>query len=129
MAPLTLGRLHHVYRIDEQASHSHRWLVQVRHRGRVVKRYFSDGVYGGKRKALVAALRFRKVVLKAVNRKGYGLWLRTRKHRDNTSGITGVGRYVLRDRSGSRLVLRPFWQAFWADETGKRRARKFSVPK
>lgn len=129
MAPITRGWLHHVYRIDDQASYSHRWMVHVGHRGRVVRRYFSDCVYGGKRKALAAAMACRDATLAAVRSKGYSVWFRTRKRRSNTSGITGVGRYVYRDRSRRRLVLRPFWQAFWDDERGQRRTRKFTVQK
>jgi hypothetical protein len=46
--------------------------------------------------------------------------------KNNTSGIPGVGRYevVADSKTGRRQV---FWLAFWVDESGVRRQRKFFI--
>ena len=48
--------------------------------------------------------------------------------RNNTSGIPGVGRYerILNQKTKN---IATFWVAFWDDEYGVRRQRKYSVSK
>lgn len=50
----------YINRMDQPGRHTHGYQVRIRYRDpRGVNRYFSDSVYGGKRKALRAAKRFR----------------------------------------------------------------------
>ena len=120
-------RLHHIHRIDHAPKRTHAWLVQVQRRGEITIRSFTDGRYGGKRAALEAAIRFRDAALNSARDKGYQLWRRNRKRRNNTSGIVGVGRYVNRERGRRGLIERVSWQAFWDGPDGRRHSRKFSV--
>ena len=87
---------------------------------------FTDGVYGGKRKALQAAISFRDYLLAEAPSYEHQIWVRTRLRRNNRSGIPGVGRYdqLANPRTGRRAV---FWLASWVDENGASRKRKFSV--
>jgi len=101
--------------------------VQVQRRGEITIRCFTDGRYGGKRSALQAAIRFREAALTSARDKGYQLWRRNRKRRNNTSGMVGVGRYVSRERRRQGIIERISWQAFWDDPDGRRHSRKFSV--
>jgi AP2 domain len=120
--------MHHIHRIDVERTSTHAWRVQVVRRSRMVIRYFSDGVFGGKRAALRAAIVFRDALLLALHDARYELWRRNRKRRNNTSGIVGVGRYWARERLRSgRLSERAYWQAFADDGRGARKSRKFSV--
>ena len=120
---------HHIHRIDNDDKRTHSWLVQVQRRGKIVFQYFSDNLYGGKRKALTAAQQYRDQLLDQMQDEQYPLWRRNRKRRNNTSGIVGVGRYLARETVGGKLVERAFWQAFWDGSDGKRHSRKFSVSK
>lgn len=120
-------RLHHIHRIDHAPKRTHAWLVQVQRRGEITIRSFTDGRYGGKRAALEAAIRFRDAALSSGRDKGYQLWRRNRKRRNNTSGIVGVGRYVNHEHRRQGIVERISWQAFWDGPDGRRHSRKFSV--
>jgi hypothetical protein len=54
------------------------------------------------------------------------IWVRTRLRKNNTSGIPGVARYeVLANPNTGRRAA--FWLAFWVDEHGASRKRKFYV--
>lgn len=117
-------RLHHIHRIDHAPKRDHAWIAQVQVREKVTIRRFSDGRYGGKQRALKAALRFRDTLLRGAHDPDYWYWRRNRKRRNNTSGIVGVGRYVSRDRGA---MERASWQAFWDGPDGRRHIRKFSV--
>ena len=120
-------RHHHLQRIDNARTHTHAWRVQGQRRHRIMIEHFSDGVYGGKQKALKAALRWRDAMLKQLHDRRHGLWRRNRKRRNNTSGIVGVGRYVSRERHGRSVTERISWQAFWEGSDGRRHGRKFSI--
>ena len=88
---------------------------------------FSDGVYGGKRKSLQAAIAFRTQVLaEMASHYEHQVWRRSVLRRNNTSAIPGVARYenIANPNTGRRVM---FWLASWIDEHGASRKRKFSV--
>ena len=87
---------------------------------------FSDGVYGGKRKALKAAVEYRITLLSHYSDVAHQLWVRTRLRKNNTSGIPGVARYevLANPKTGRRTA---FWLASWVNEHGASRKRKFHV--
>ena len=90
------------------------------------RRFFSDGVWGGKRKALAAALAWRDQQIDPLAAYAHELWLRNLKRRNNSSGLPGVGRYRGNVRAdGARSP--DFWLASWIDGHGVSRKRKFSV--
>ena len=115
-----------IRRIDNEVNRTHAWLVQVQRNNGIAIKMFSDGVYGGKHKALQAAISFHTQLLAAVPEYEYQIRLRSILRRNNTSGIPGVARYDKIDNpnTGHRVV---FWLAFWVDEHGASRKRKFSV--
>ena len=81
---------------------------------------FSDNIFGGKQKALSAALEYRDALIFAAPSAEHNLWHRTIVRRNNTSGIPGVGLY--KRPNGSEK-----WVACWIDENGIRKSRTFSV--
>lgn len=115
-----------IRRIDNEVTRTHSWHVAIRSRNNAVTRHFSDSVYGGKRKALNAAIAFRDEMLTKFRDTEYSEWLR-RKRSNNTSGIAGVARYVNVSQSENHASEYPYWQAFWRDHEGKRHTRTFSV--
>lgn len=123
-----MTKLKNIKRIDNDKNSTYAWVVQVQRNYCITWKMFSDGIYGGKRKSLAAAKEFKEQVLADVPSYEYHHHLRTIVRRNNTSGIPGVGRYesINNPNTGHRMV---FWLAYWDDENGTRRSRKFSVLK
>ena len=115
-----------IRRIDNKTNRTFAWLVQVQRNNHIVMKMFTDAVYGGKPKALQAAICYREQLLAEVNPFEHQLWRRAILRRNNTSGISGVSRHdkIVNPKTGSRRV---FWLAFWVNEHGATRQRKFSV--
>lgn len=120
------GGTMHIYRVDHDASHTHSWLVTVQRRGRVHSRHFTDAVYGGKRHALEAAIRYRDVLLTSLRPLTRPEICRIRK-RNNRSGISGVTRIDAWENSRGRRVHRRYWLAQWPVGNGKASKKKFSI--
>ena len=120
-----MKRLVRIRRFDVKDKRTHAYLVQVQRNHRITTKTFSDGVYGGKRNALRAAISFRAKLLAEAPYE-YQIWRRSILRRNNRSGIGGVGRYdnVANARTGRRRV---FWLAPWVNEDGSSGKRKFSV--
>lgn len=116
---------HHIVRVDDDANCTYCWKVVLKRRGKYLHEYFTDGVHGGKEKALAAAKAYRDRLMAETSDADYVVWRRNRMQKRNRSGEVGIGRYIKRD--GKRE--RPYWQAFWHDADGKRRACHFSVLK
>lgn len=121
-----MTRPRNISRIDHEASRTYAWRTTLQRWNGIVVKTFSDSVHHGKRNALKAALEYRNTLLLRHSPFKHHVWLRTRLRKNNTSGIPGVGRYevVADSKSGRRQV---FWLAFWVDESGVRRHRKFFI--
>jgi hypothetical protein len=115
-----------IIRVDHEASRTHAWRVTVQRHNDIAVKTFSDAVYGGKRKALKAAEAYRDELLRRYSPYAHAIWVRTRVRRNNRSGIPGVGRYeeLTNPKTGH---IRIFWLAFWTNEHGDNRRRKFMV--
>lgn len=80
-----------ISRLDYDEHRMHCWRVSIRRRGMRIVRNFSDTVWGGKSKALVAAKNYRDDVLRAIpplTKLEYA----NLKRKNNKSGVTGVYR-------------------------------------
>ena len=121
-----MKRLRNIARIDSIANRTHAWTVMLRRYNDVILKMFSDGVYGGKRKALNAALEYRDALLLQYSPIEHEVWVRTQLRKNNTSGIPGVARY---ERSAKSNADRgqPFWPASCVNENGATRKRTISV--
>ena len=123
------ARIYGLTRIDHGRSRTHAWHVTITRQRRTFSRYFSDGVCGGKRAALKAALRYRDEVIAQhapLSRRDYA----NVKRRNNRSGVPGVCKSAKpRSRFGKR-VLEWFWIGYWTPEPGGAYWRKsFSAKK
>ena len=121
-----MTRFRYIVRVDHEASRTHAWRATLQRWNGITVKTFSDSVHHGKRNALKAALEYRNAILLRHSPLKHHVWVRTRLRKNNTSGIPGVGRYgvVANSRTGRRQV---FWLAFWVDEHGVRRQRKFFI--
>lgn len=113
----------HIIRHETTAKTAACWKVNLKRRTRYMHKYFPDAKYGGKENALEAAQAWLDSLMSAASNPDYMLWRRNKKTEANTSGIVGVGRYLIRYRKKRRLL----WSAFWQDADGKRRCKVFFV--
>lgn len=115
-----MNRHRNIRRIDDDFRRTHAWLVQVQRRNNTIIKMFTDNIFGGKQKALSAALEYRDALIIAAPSAEHNLWHRTIVRRNNTSGTPGVGLYK-RPNGAEKFV------AYWIDENGIRKSRTFSV--
>ncbi len=120
--------LYGIIRVDHERSRTHAWRVTIQRQGKIYVGHFSDGVYGGKHKALRAAKQYRAEVLAKhppLSRRAYCSILR----RNNRSGLAGVSFHAEVIETGHGPVERRFWIARLPLEPWRTKLVKFSVAK
>jgi hypothetical protein len=115
-----------IRRVDHDPKRDHGWVVTLQRKGESIVKQFSDGIYGGKRESLKAAVQYRDDLLAQDEPFDHQIWIRTRLRKNNRSGIPGVHRYEVIDNRDTENV-RVYWIAAWTNEHGVTRQRKFSV--
>jgi hypothetical protein len=97
------------------------WFVRLYRNNKVVAKFFSDGKYGGKQKALVIAkayLRQAEQDYPAEPKNPFPVTLL----RSNTSGYNGVCETFDRTRKGEKI---PCWSVSWNNPPNKPHCKKF----
>jgi len=125
---VTSRALYGITRVDHERSRTHAWRVTIQRHGKIFVGHFSDGVYGGKQKALAAAKRYRDELLAKyppLSRREYCAILR----RNNRSGLAGVSFHAEVIETGRGPVERRFWIARLPLEPWRTKLVKFSVAK
>lgn len=115
-----------IHRVDNARNHTHAWIVTLQRRNKIWCKYFSDGKYGSKPKALEAAKTFRDTTLDAnppMSRAEYA----SIRRRNNKSGVVGVCRHVATEIQNGRKVKAPYWIAFWPLEDKRVGRAKYAV--
>lgn len=102
------------------------WQVRVQRRGKKKCQFFSDSVYGGKRKSLNAAQAFRDEA-EAESRRFTVLELSRKPSERNQSGTVGVRLHLQKNVYGDYEYQYWHWVAQWTDGRGRRKSRSFSV--
>lgn len=102
------------------------WLVRFQRRNEKIEKYFSDAVFGGRRKAQNAAKEYRDRV-EAETRKFNVKEMAEFPSSRNQSGVVGV-----RLQREIKLIKNFeyhywFWVAQWIDGRGQRKTRSYSV--
>jgi hypothetical protein len=123
-----LRPMYGITRVDHERSRTHAWRVTIQRRGKIHVGHFSDGVYGGRQKALLAAKKYRdKLVAKnpPLSRRQYCSILR----KNNRSGLAGVSYHSEVIETGHGPVERRFWIARLPLEPWRTKLVKFSVAK
>lgn len=115
--------LRNIARLEKSPKQAAGWRVGVVRRGEHMYRYFADGKFGGKSKALGAAMTWRDHVVKSTSDVDYVLWRRQKRSRQSSSGIVGVGRYEVQYEASRH----PVWEASWQDADSKRHSRRFFI--
>ena len=115
-----------ISRVDTASTHGYQ--VRFMRRGYVTEKFFSDSIFGGKRKALAAARKLRDKLEKESSHYSRKEVARIKSVR-NTSGVVGVR---LAEEVKLDLPSKPvyrYWVAQWSPEPGVRRTRRFSINK
>jgi hypothetical protein len=102
------------------------WEVRIQRRGRRIEKFFADRAFGGNRKALRAAKRFRDGMESQMRPYLVRELARTPSTR-NTSGLVGIRRAKKIDLRSDPPYSYWCWVAQWTDGRGRRRTRSFSV--
>jgi hypothetical protein len=117
-----------ITRIDHEPSRTHAYRVTIQRRGKIHTAHFSDGVCGGKRRALAAAKAWRDSVLATeppLSRADYCNTLR----KNNRSGIPGVCHHRESIAREGGVVVRESWIARCPQDPWRTKLVKFSVAK
>lgn len=122
MAKRLSGKNKLITRIDHKNTHG--WNVRIVKDGETHSKLFSDGVYGGKRKALEAARAYRdklhqKLFRRPVSEKREIRYSNAR----NTTGVVGVALSVRKRPSGTY----EYYVATWCPKKGRQARKAFSV--
>ena len=117
-----------ITRIDTESNGTRAWTVTVQRRGRIHHRYFTDGVYGGKRRALRAAIAYRDQLLTTLRPLSHRAFCSIKK-KNNRSGVVGVTRLSRVQRKSGRIWKADCWVAVWPIEGKRSQQKKFSVKK
>ena len=126
--PATRRPMYGITRVDHERSRTHAWRVTIQRQGKVHVGHFSDGVFGSKPKALVAAKKYRDSLLSKfppLSRKDYCSILR----RNNRSGLAGVSYHAEVIETERGPVERRFWIARLPLEPWRTKLVKFSIAK
>lgn len=97
-------------------------------RGYVFEKFFSDGVYKGKRKALAAAREHRDQLEEEYPHYSRKEVARIKSER-NTSGTVGVRLCQEKDARWPSKPVYLYWVAQWSPAPGVRKTKRFSVNK
>lgn len=123
-----MAPIYGITRVDSERSRTHGWLVTIQRRGVIYRKQFSDGVFGGKMRALSAAKAHRDQIMARyppLSRRDHAEIVK----RNNRSGVVGVCRYCASALDVPESEKRWFWVASWALPDGRARRVKFSIAK
>jgi len=113
-----------ISRIDQPEKHNHGFFVRVQRSGKMHTAFFTDLKLGGRRRALAAAQRHHRKLLKQFKPMTRRRWAELLR-RKGSSGIVGVQRSVDRRFTEPRVV----WKATWSPKPYFVRRRQFSARK
>ncbi len=113
-----------ICRIDQPEKHNHGFFVRVQRRGKIHSAFFTDFKHGGRARALAAAQRHYRKMLKWFKPITRRRWAELPRRRGQ-SGIIGVQRLV----DWRSWPIRTYWMATWSPEPYVVRRRSFSVRK
>ncbi|HMP82420.1 MAG TPA: AP2/ERF family transcription factor [Verrucomicrobiota bacterium] len=115
-----------VARIDQPEKHNHGFFVRIQRRGRVHSAFFTDKKYGGRKKALAAAIAHHRKLRRKLGPRTTPdrRWLAELRRRNNSSGIVGVKRILRRGKLPGE-----HWVATWSPKPRMVARKSYSVRK
>ena len=118
-----------IRRIDTPANRIHAWTVTIQRRGRIVRKSFTDRVYGSRQAAYDAAVAYRATLAQQLRPFTRREFVQIKK-RSNRSGHVGISKYWYVEHTPHGTRRQSYWIATWTPEIGgQRKQRKFSIEK
>ena len=108
-----------ISRIDQPEKRTHGYFVRLARKGKIYPAFFADKTHGGKRRALKAAQKHYRKLLRKHGRLTRRDWAQI-LGRKGASGIIGVRKIV---------ITKSFWAAHWSPRPYVHRWKMFSVQK
>jgi len=108
-----------ISRIDQPEKRTHGYFVRLVRKGKIYPAFFADKTHGGKRRALKAAQKHYRKLLRKYGRLTRRDWAEILR-RKGASGIIGVRKIV---------ITKSFWVAHWSPRPYVQRWKHFSVQK
>lgn len=102
------------------------WEVRIQRRGVKTEKFFGDQRYGGKRKSLAAAKKFRDKIEDSAEKYSVKDLAAVPSSR-NKSGVVGVRLHKQKDTRGDFEYHYWYWVAQWTNANGKRKTKAFSI--
>ncbi|MEM8497806.1 MAG: AP2 domain-containing protein [Pseudomonadota bacterium] len=116
-----------ITRIDDSVYRTHAWRVSLRRRGKMFVKNFADKKFGGKKSALLEAIKYRNCIVSKyppITRKECAAI----KRRNNRSGVPGVYTYSKTSvRKDGSINEHWYWEASWPTELGESGRIAFST--
>lgn len=109
-----------ISRID--SNHTHGWFVRVFRDGKTHSKLFSDGVHGGRDKALEVAQKYKEEYEHKHPQSPVATRLRLKPLRNNTSGVVGVSDTHDKSKTGE---IQPCFSVSWCPTKNVTRCKKF----
>ncbi|MBT3391355.1 MAG: hypothetical protein HN413_13215 [Chloroflexi bacterium] len=111
-----------ISRIDTDKNSTHGWFVRI-YRRKTIRKFFSDGKYGGKDGALDAAKQWRDEMYRQYPREDVPF--HTERLATNTTGVHGVSEsHDLWGKGAKRRKVR-YYSVFWAPRKGEVCTKRF----
>ncbi len=110
-----------ISRIDTADTHG--YYARVYHNCRTYSKLFSDRVWGGKRKAMDAAIQWRQDEAKRIQKLAEKDPSYRKRARSNT-GVIGVSKTMKRNRNGT---ISPCYSVSWHPKPGIHKCTSFSI--
>lgn len=120
--------LKHISRLEQRPEDNGNtvgWNVRMQRDNSKISKLFSDSVYGGKEKALEAAMAFRDTILEGWEESTEGLVQEPITYAKNSTGVPGIRLTQLREYKDRTA---DYFQFNWTDpETGKYRHKHWRI--
>jgi len=121
--------LKNISRIDQPAKNTFGWFVRIRRDGNKISRFFSDGKYGSREKALQSAQEFRNKNLDEWQSfaKNYDRAMHLGK--ESNIGYPGISYCVKSKTRNGEIYKEHVFQVSYSPEKGLHKNKSFYIPK
>ena len=121
--------LKNISRIDQHSKNTFGWFVRIRRDGKKISRFFSDGKYGGREKALESAREYRN--------KNLSEWRNFAKNperamhlgKKSNIGYPGISYCIKKKKRNGGIYLEHVFQVSYSPEKGVHKNKSFYIPK
>jgi len=126
---MTDDDMKNISRIDQASKNTFGWFVRIRRDGKKISRFFSDGKYGGKDKALNSAREFRNSNLLEWQRFARNPDRAMHLGKQSNIGYPGISYCVKSKNRNGEVYQEHVFQVSYSPEKGVHKNKSFYIPK